>query len=330
MTFTPKMLTDLAYFFTNTDRSALEQAGIINPGKSGDDKWKRYNHNFDIFILKSDEQQLTVLAKLVNDYVSSFSPPPSSHRVGFTAAEIEQAAANYDRMASVYEARAADPACENPAHYRRAAENQRQEARHIRSASPQEHMLRLAVAAVLEADTEFRSNMMPGWEGDPLSDEIDGLRRIFEASPPPQPNVRVTPEIAARVLYENWSGLANLPSPARELASQGHFFSALRLLFEPDADLTKPPKATSSLDDFHPDDIAVDRFAAAMKAKLARKRDEGRGGWEDKDECSQLFLSQLLREHVEKGDPLDVGNLAMMLHQREERISSLLETLQGE
>lgn len=80
----------------------------------------------------------------------------------------------------------------------------------------------------------------------------------------------------------------------------------------------------------HPDDLAVDRFAAAMKAKLAKKRDEGRGGWEDKDDCSQLFMSQLLREHVEKGDPVDVGNLAMMLHQREERISSLLETLQGE
>lgn len=80
----------------------------------------------------------------------------------------------------------------------------------------------------------------------------------------------------------------------------------------------------------HPDDIAVDRFAAVMKAKLAKKRDEGRGGWEDKDECSLIFLSQLLREHVEKGDPVDVGNLAMMLHQRGERIASLLEALQGE
>lgn len=72
--------------------------------------------------------------------------------------------------------------------------------------------------------------------------------------------------------------------------------------------------------DVHPDDIAVDRFADAMKIKLAKKRNEGRGGWADKTECSQIFLSQLLREHVEKGDPVDVGNLAMMLHQRGERI----------
>lgn len=82
--------------------------------------------------------------------------------------------------------------------------------------------------------------------------------------------------------------------------------------------------------DIHPDDIAVDRFAAAMKAKLARKRAAGRGGWEDKDDCSQLFLTRLLREHVEKGDPVDVGNLAMMLHQRSESILSLPITLQGE
>lgn len=71
----------------------------------------------------------------------------------------------------------------------------------------------------------------------------------------------------------------------------------------------------------HPDDLAVDRFAAAMKAKLARKRAEGRGGWEDREQCSSWFLSRLLREHVDKGDPLDVGNLAMMLHQRGERIA---------
>lgn len=70
----------------------------------------------------------------------------------------------------------------------------------------------------------------------------------------------------------------------------------------------------------HPDDLAVDRFAAAMKEKLAKKRAEGRGGWDDKFDCSNAFLTHLLREHVEKGDPVDVGNLAMMIHQRGERI----------
>lgn len=71
----------------------------------------------------------------------------------------------------------------------------------------------------------------------------------------------------------------------------------------------------------HDDDLAVDKFAAAMKEKLARKRAEGRGGWNDPDQCTAQHLSALLRKHVEKGDPIDVGNLAMMLHQRGERIT---------
>ncbi|UFS64365.1 hypothetical protein LO749_09310 [Paracoccus denitrificans] len=70
----------------------------------------------------------------------------------------------------------------------------------------------------------------------------------------------------------------------------------------------------------HPDDLAVDRFATAMKAKLAKKRAEGRSGWDRKDECSAEDLTYMLVQHIWKGDPLDVGNLAMMLHQRGERI----------
>lgn len=71
----------------------------------------------------------------------------------------------------------------------------------------------------------------------------------------------------------------------------------------------------------HADDISVDQFAAAMKAKLAKKRAEGRDGWHNKSQCSAAHLSQLLRGHVDKGDPVDVGNLAMMLQQRGEAIA---------
>lgn len=68
----------------------------------------------------------------------------------------------------------------------------------------------------------------------------------------------------------------------------------------------------------HPDDAAVDRFAAAMKAKLNEKRREGRrGGWQS---MTAEQLSALLHEHVRKGDPVDVANLAMMLHQNGQRI----------
>jgi len=71
----------------------------------------------------------------------------------------------------------------------------------------------------------------------------------------------------------------------------------------------------------HPDDIAVDKFAAAMKAKLKWEREErGRYGWDNPDVCSPEYLTRLLYEHLPKGDPIDVANFAMMLHQRGEKI----------
>jgi hypothetical protein len=79
----------------------------------------------------------------------------------------------------------------------------------------------------------------------------------------------------------------------------------------------------------HPDDAAVDRFAAAMKAKLAKSRAKGRGGWDDPNVCSVEFLAQLLVEHLGKGNTgtfEDVANFAMMLHQRGADPKVLAET----
>lgn len=105
-----------------------------------------------------------------------------------------------------------------------------------------------------------------------------------------------------------WAGKAH---PDQQLVDLSHVLAILD---------SAQTDNTAQKSESHPDDIAVERFAYAMKAKLAKKRSEGRGGWERKDLCSADRLSYLLREHVEKGDPLDVGNLAMMLHQRGERI----------
>lgn len=68
----------------------------------------------------------------------------------------------------------------------------------------------------------------------------------------------------------------------------------------------------------HPDDIAVDKFAAAMKAKMAKQRAKGRGGWDDKEDCPTERLQKMLVGHIAKGDPVDVGNFAMMLWNRGE------------
>ena len=67
----------------------------------------------------------------------------------------------------------------------------------------------------------------------------------------------------------------------------------------------------------HSDDVAVARYAAAMKAKLARCREKGRHGWQT---ASAAHLSSLLYHHMYKADPLDVANLAMMLHQNGQAI----------
>lgn len=68
----------------------------------------------------------------------------------------------------------------------------------------------------------------------------------------------------------------------------------------------------------HREDAVVDCFAAAMKAKLATARAKGRSGWDDPAQCTQDQLTRALREHVHKGDPVDVANFAMFLHQRGE------------
>ncbi len=65
------------------------------------------------------------------------------------------------------------------------------------------------------------------------------------------------------------------------------------------------------------DETAVAYLATAMNTKLARARAKGRSGW-DSPECTQQHL---LREHVEKGDPVDVANFCAFLAARGEGIA---------
>jgi hypothetical protein len=69
--------------------------------------------------------------------------------------------------------------------------------------------------------------------------------------------------------------------------------------------------------EFYLDGQDVRRFAALMIAKLARKAREGRRGWR---EASVTDLTIAFREHVAKGDMIDVANFAMMIHYRMEMI----------
>lgn len=60
----------------------------------------------------------------------------------------------------------------------------------------------------------------------------------------------------------------------------------------------------------HADDIAIDRFAAAMKARMAEMRAKGRSGWET---CPAVFLHDGMLSNAEQGEPRDTANYAMML-----------------
>ena len=68
------------------------------------------------------------------------------------------------------------------------------------------------------------------------------------------------------------------------------------------------------------DQIGVERFAAAMKAKLSEKRKQGRHGWNTTVSsgwgCSVRDLEGMLLRHLSKGDVVDVANFCMMVWNR--------------
>lgn len=66
------------------------------------------------------------------------------------------------------------------------------------------------------------------------------------------------------------------------------------------------------------DNEAVDKLAQAMKDKLAKKREQGYYGWET---CKHGDLVQLLINHVDKGDPIDVANFCAFLFARGELLT---------
>ena len=66
------------------------------------------------------------------------------------------------------------------------------------------------------------------------------------------------------------------------------------------------------------DNEAVDKLAKAMKDKLAEKREQGYHGWET---CKHGDLVQLLINHVDEGDPVDVANFCAFLFSRGEKLT---------
>jgi hypothetical protein len=67
--FNKRVIRMMAYFYSNTNRWDLEAAGLIPEGPSGDMLWKRFNHDFDVFILKLSDDKQEALAALMSRYI---------------------------------------------------------------------------------------------------------------------------------------------------------------------------------------------------------------------------------------------------------------------
>ena len=167
----------------------------------------------------------------------------------------------------------------------------------------------------------LEAKVQPAWRYGMTNDE---LKAAFETKlPGVTPTDREMSTFALGV--EVGRGIPNLPS-ARSI--QRLVDEALRKIDPPnprsalhqlaEAVMRECVKGEDANAQQHPDDIAVDRFSAAMKDKLAKQRSKGYGGWDDPSVCSVERLQQMLVEHIEKGDPIDIGNFAMMIFNRGE------------
>ena len=73
---------------------------------------------------------------------------------------------------------------------------------------------------------------------------------------------------------------------------------------------------TERVSDEIADELLISQITSDMWAKLEKKRDEGRGGWHT-GSCDNSKLKAMLIKHIDKGDMIDVANLAAMMHVRQ-------------
>jgi len=82
-------------------------------------------------------------------------------------------------------------------------------------------------------------------------------------------------------------------------------------------------RITAIFDNKTADELGVERFAHAMRLKMAKKRRAGKHGWNlthgssgEEWGCTLRELEKLLRDHLAKGDMVDVANFCMMIWNR--------------
>lgn len=84
--------------------------------------------------------------------------------------------------------------------------------------------------------------------------------------------------------------------------------------------LNRHPLITSLNAPVVADKEGIRRFAEAMNKKMGTKRRAGKRGWNTTRYsgwgCSVRELESMLREHLAKGDVVDVANFCMMIWNR--------------
>jgi hypothetical protein len=66
------------------------------------------------------------------------------------------------------------------------------------------------------------------------------------------------------------------------------------------------------------DFLMIEDVKQKMSEKLSKKRNEGKGNWYHPTLCKNDILLESLKKHIDKGDMVDVLNLAAMILTRKE------------
>ena len=80
--------------------------------------------------------------------------------------------------------------------------------------------------------------------------------------------------------------------------------------------MTHHPASSANVPGEHPDDLAVDRFAIAMKARLAAQRAGGREAWRDPHTADPEDLAAALMNAIAAGHAIDIAVRCMQLRER--------------
>lgn len=186
---------------------------------------------------------------------------------------------------------------------------------------------------------------MFGWlkirndNGDNIWCDMTCFKLVIESAENHLQNMESTPEFEAvepkfkvgdRVYIPNIKNICTIRDDGKVITSNGQYYCDLSDSYDlcfvlatpenhallsklyPHIEFEQPPTQADI------DNEAVDKLAQAMKSKLAKKREQGYHGWET---CKHGDLVQLLINHVDKGDPIDVANFCAFLFARGEQLT---------